>query len=161
MPEDPWLTHDPAHRSLRFLQQGGQTDTLQLMNNFVVYVDLGEQGATNVDLQLAGDFGLPRAKFLSVPRQHTFLQQAAPDRLGSITLSNFARARFVEETLAPKWPFWQTGRVFLTCKRCWQHPISNCAHSHGVLVCKVLLDLVSITHTKPVTLFDKDRAVAP
>ena len=38
-----------------------QTDALQFMDNFVVDVHRREQGATNVDLQLAGDLGLPRA----------------------------------------------------------------------------------------------------
>ena len=94
-----------------------------------------------------GDRRWCRASFLGL-RRSSLLLKVAPDRLGSIVSSNFARARLVEETLAPKWPFWQTGRVFLTCKRCWQHPISNCALSHGVPVCKVLLDLVSITSVK-------------
>ena len=57
LPEDPWLVRILRHRSLQFLllQRFLQTNTLQLMDIFVVCGVLRTQGATNVDLQLAGD----------------------------------------------------------------------------------------------------------
>ena len=68
------------------------------MDNFVVYVVQTQQGATNVDLQLAGDRRPYRATFSEVSRQEPFLLNVAQDRLRPITASNFARGRFVADT---------------------------------------------------------------
>ena len=62
------LTHHSRHRSLCSLQQCVQTNSLQLMGVFIVYTVRREQGATNVDLLLAGDLGLLRAKSIAVSR---------------------------------------------------------------------------------------------
>ena len=68
------------------------------MEIFVVNVTLREQGATNVDLKLAGDPLWCRASFILKVRQMAILLKEKLDRLRPINASNFARAGFVEDT---------------------------------------------------------------
>ena len=83
------------------------------MDNFVFDVHQREQGATNVDLQLAGDRRWCRASIVSGRRLQTFLPHVVLDRLCPIIARNFARAGLVEDTSRAKGRF-GTGRVFLT-----------------------------------------------
>ena len=78
-----------------------QTNALQLVDNFVVCVLLGEQGSRN-DLKYVVDLRQCRAIFVVSWRQSSLPPTAAVNRLIPINVLNFARARLVEDTFVPE-----------------------------------------------------------
>ena len=82
---------------------------------FVVYVVVKEQGATNVDLQLAGDRWRCRVNCFEIGRQQTLLLKVQSDRLCQF-ICRVSHVQTLSEKLRAERAVLAPGRVCLTRK---------------------------------------------